>query len=341
MKIAKPIAIVAVLGVVGAGVLMWSPVGTRVLSLVNGNASVEAPLVLYGNVDIREVEMAFRQPGRLTAMAFDEGDAVRAGDVLAEIDAQPVRDAVAIAEAEVRRVRAELDKLYSGSRPQEIGQAEAAVQQAEASARNAEREYQRKSVLLASRTVSQSTVDTARAMRDEAVAALAVRQQALALAQAGARAEDIAAGEASLAVAQARLAQARTALADTRLMAPADAVVLSRVREPGSMVSTSAPVYTLSLRQPVYIRAYVAEPDLGRVAPGTTVRVLTDASDTAYEGQVGFVSPRAEFTPKSVETTELRTDLVYRLRIVVKKADDRLRQGMPVTVRVDPAPTGG
>lgn len=298
----------------------------------------DAPLVLYGNVDIREVELAFRQPGRLVTMAFEEGDRVRAGAVMAELDPEPYRDAVAVAKAEVRRARAELEKLRRGNRPQEIAQAEAAVRQAEATFRNAERDYKRKNTLLPSNAVSQTAVDTARTARDESAAALASRRHALALLKAGARREDIAAGEAKLAAAKASLAQAQTALADTRLVSPADAVVLSRVREPGSMVSRSTPVYTLSLRDPVYVRAYVSEPDLGRLAPGTKVRVRTDSSDKVYVGQIGFISPRAEFTPRSVETTDLRTDLVYRLRIVVTNADDGLRQGMPVTVLVDAAP---
>ena len=104
------------------------------------------------------------------------------------------------------------------------------------------------------------------------------------------------------------------------------------------MVGPLEPVYTLSLGSPVYIRAYASERHLGRVAPGTKVTVRTDSSDKIYEGQIGFVSPRAEFTPKSVETTDLRTDLVYRLRIVVSNPDQALRQGMPVTVLVDNGP---
>ena len=100
------------------------------------------------------------------------------------------------------------------------------------------------------------------------------------------------------------------------------------------MVDNHAAVYTLSLRDPVYVRAYVSEPDLGRIAPGTPVSVRTDSSRKVYQGHIGFISPRAEFTPKSVETTDLRTDLVYRLRIIVTDADSWLHQGMPVTVTV-------
>jgi len=98
-------------------------------------------------------------------------------------------------------------------------------------------------------------------------------------------------------------------------------------------------VFTLSLRNPIYVRAYVSEQELGRIHQGSKVTVRTDSSAKVYQGQVGFVSPRAEFTPKSVETTDLRTDLVYRLRIVVADGDEGLAQGMPVTVLVatDPA----
>lgn len=291
-------------------------------------------LVLYGNVDIREVEMAFRQPGRLASMNYDEGDAVEPGALLAELDAQPYQEALALAEAETRQARVELEKRQRGNRVQEIAQAEQAVRQAEAAHRFSVSEYQRLQALVASGAITRLSFDQARSARDQAAAELASARQSLALVKEGSRREDIAAAEARLAGAQAALAQARTALADTRLVSPARAVVLSRVREPGSMVNASTPVCTLSLHDPVYVRAYVGERHLGRTVPGARVTLRTDSSGRVYQGQIGFVSPRAEFTPKSVETTDLRTDLVYRLRIVVSDADDSLRQGMPVTVHV-------
>lgn len=295
----------------------------------------DSTLRLYGNVDIREVELAFRQPGRLTEMLFDEGDQVNAGEIMAQLDAGPYRDKLAAAKAELQAAQAELDKLHSGNRPQEVLQAEATVAQTQANYHEAERNYQRQSALLESGATSQRAVDAALAMRNQSAANLASAKAALSLVEAGFRDEDIAAGEARLAVAQAALAQAVTALADTDLVAPSDATVLARVREPGSMVASNSTVYSLSLRDPVYVRAYVSEPNLGHIAPGTQVRVFTDSSDQAYQGQIGFISPRAEFTPKSVETTDLRTDLVYRLRITVTDANQDLRQGMPVTVEVD------
>jgi len=296
----------------------------------------DGALLLYGNVDIREVQLAFRQPGRVAQMAFEEGDAVKAGQRMARLDAQPYKDALAAAEAAVRVARAEVDKLHGGLRPQEVAQAREALNRARAAATEAGRNYDRQASLLPSGASSQSTVDAARAARDQALAGVRSAQAALSQAAEGFRSEDIAAGEARLAAAQATRDQAATALADTELLAPAAGTVIARVREPGSMVASQSAVYSLSLDKPVYVRAYVAEPDLGRVAPGTRVRVRSDSSDKAYEGQVGFVSPRAEFTPKTVETPELRTDLVYRLRVVVDadQLDGGLRQGMPVTVEV-------
>ena len=296
-------------------------------------------LRLYGNVDIREVELAFRQPGRMTSMALDEGDAVTAGAVMAQLDATPYHEKLAAAQAELHAAQAGLDKLRSGNRPQEIAQAQEHVRQAQAASREAERNFRRQSTLLESGASSQRTVDAARAAHDRASADLASAEAALSLAKDGFRSEDIAAGEAGVAAAEAALAQARTALADTELVAPSNGIVIARVREPGSMVTSSTPVYTLSLRDPAYVRAYVSGPDLGRLAPGAAVRVHGDSSDKVYHGQIGFISPRAEFTPKTVETTDLRTDLVYRLRVVVADADQGLRQGMPVTVDVDTART--
>jgi HlyD family secretion protein len=294
-------------------------------------------LRLYGNVEIREVQLAFRQPGRVMQMFFDEGDAVSAGDRLATLDAQPYRDALAAAQAQVQVAQAELAKLRRGLRPQEITQAREALRQAQALATETERNFQRQSRLLASGASSQRTVDAARTARDQAAAGVEAAKAALSQALEGFRKEDIAAAEARLAAAQAAAAQAATALADTELIAPSSGTIIARVREPGSMVTSQSVVYSLSLDKPVYVRAYVGEPDLGRIAPGTVVRVKSDSSEKVYRGQIGFISPRAEFTPKTVETTDLRTDLVYRLRIVIDEADSdsALRQGMPVTIEVD------
>jgi HlyD family secretion protein len=314
--------------------------GTAAVAYFYASHEEASTLTLYGNVDIREVELAFRVPGRLAAMDVDEGETVTAGQRLAEIDPQPYKDALAAAEAGVLQAQANVDKLESGARPQEVQQARAGVREAEAAFRDAESNFERQRGLVESGASSQRILDAAAAKREATAARLAAAREALALAEEGFRAEDIAAARANVAAAIARRDQAKTQLDDTELSAPSDGTLLARVREPGSMLMQGEPVYSLSLDKPVYVRAYVSEPDLGATAPGTRVEITTDASDKVYEGRIGFVSPRAEFTPKSVETAELRTDLVYRLRIVVTNADSRLRQGMPVTVEV-PRANGG
>ena len=312
--------------------------GSAVFSWVLHTEQDESLLYLYGNVDIREVQLAFRQPGRVAQMMFDEGDAVVAGTRMATLDAQPYQEAFATAEASVRVAQAELAKMRRGLRPQEIIQAQEALNQAQAVARRAERDYVRLSRLLPSKASSQQDVDNARAARDQAIAGVKAAKAALSQAREGFRKEDIAAAEAQLAAAMATRDQAATALADTELFAPSDGTVITRIREPGSMVVSQSAVYNLSLDKPVYVRAYIGETALGRIAPGTPVQVRSDSSKKIYHGQIGFISPRAEFTPKTVETTDLRTDLIYRLRIVVSDADAALRQGMPITIEVDTRP---
>lgn len=322
--IKRTIVIIGVIAI-AAGVWLW---------MQRGNHNSDS-LVLYGNVDIREVQLAFRQPGRIAQMLFDEGDRVTAGVRMATLDTQPYEETLALAQATVRVAEAELSKLHQGLRPQEITQSHEAVNQALATLKEAERHYNRQYKLLASGASSQQSVDTARATLDQAIASVSATKAALSIATEGFRHEDIAAGEAKLDVAIAAYKQAATALADTDLLAPTHGTVIARVREPGSMVNSQNTVYSLSLDAPVYVRAYIDEPNLGRIAPGTTVQVHSDSSTKTYQGQIGFISPQAEFTPKAVETTDLRTDLVYRLRIIIDEAATELRQGMPVTIVVD------
>jgi HlyD family secretion protein len=292
-----------------------------------------ARLVLYGNVDIRQVDLGFRVAGRIAEMRFEEGDVVTAGQVMAVLDKRPFEDDVRLAEADVAAQTATLEKYEAGSRPAEIAQARALVAERKATLDNAVLVLKRQEELVKRGNVSQQAYDNALAQKNEVQAQLQSARAALELAVEGFRKEDIAAARANLQMAEARLASAETNLADTAIAAPADGVILTRIQEPGAIVAAGAPVYTLSLRNPVWVRAYVREPDLGRVHPGMRALVTTDtAPQHPYHGHIGFISPVAEFTPKTVETTALRTDLVYRLRVIVDDPDESLRQGMPVTV---------
>jgi HlyD family secretion protein len=323
--------IIALVLAAGATAAWWYDVPAR----LGWGTRQSDRLTLYGNVDIRQVQLGFRVSGRIAAALVDEGDAVKAGDVIARLDAKPYEDLMQAAAAQVATQKATLDKLVAGPRPAEIAQARAAHAERVADRQNAELVLERSVRLRPSDSVSQAALDQARASRDMAVARVDSAREALRLLEEGTRAEDIAAARATLQAAEANLASAKTSVHDTELLAPADGVILSRVREPGAIVSPSDVVFVLSLKEPVWVRAYVAEPNLGRIHPGMAVEVVTDsAPGRPYQGKIGFISPVAEFTPKSVETPELRTDLVYRLRVVIEKADAGLRQGMPVTVRI-------
>lgn len=236
-------------------------------------------IVLFGNVDVRQVNLGFRVSGRVVEMPFQEGDLVKEGDLMAILDPQPYQDLVTQAQASLASVVANLT--------------------------NAKQLFERRKELRGDGGVSDEDYQTAEANLN---ALLANRSQA----------------EASLGVAS-------TNFKDTRVYAPTTGTILTRIREPGTVLNVADPVYTLSILSPVWVRAFVSEPDLGRIYPGMKGEVHTD-SGRVYEGHIGFISPIAEFTPKTVETTQLRVDLVYRIRVIADNPDHFLKQGMPVTV---------
>lgn len=296
----------------------------------------DRPLILYGNVDIRQVDLGFRVSGRLAKMIPEEGDEVKTGDLLAILDKAPYEADLAAAKAQLSQAEANLAKLKHGNRPQEIEEARANVREREANFINTELIFKRESEQIKIGASSQQTYDDAHSLKLESEAQLKSAKETLSLAEEGFREEDIAAGQAAMEKAKAQLESARVNLKDTEIHSPSDGVILTRVREPGSIIVPQSIVYTLSLHKPVWIRAYVSEPNLGYIKPGMEAFVTTDThSDTPFKGQIGFISPQAEFTPKTVETPELRTDLVYRLRILVHDPKSQLRQGMPVTVNIN------
>jgi len=292
-------------------------------------------LTLYGNVDIRQVDMAFQAIGRVQELRFEEGDSVKAGDTLAVLDPDTYRDLAELARARVEAQRIALQRLQTGSRPEEIAREKASVEAARAAVVDAELLLKRRTELLKTGNVSRELYDEAKNAYDTARARLDVANQVSRLTEIGPRQEDIDQAKALLRAQEATFSMAEQRLADTELKSPSNAIVLSRIVEPGAMVGPNTPVYSLALTDKVWVRTHVSEPDLARIKPGMAVKIATDGDPARiYDGWIGFISPTAEFTPKTVETTELRTQLVYRLRVFVRDSDDRLRQGMPVTVRV-------
>lgn len=276
----KKLLIILLLGlVIGGGYAVYRH---------HSEVTEDGALTLYGNIDIRDVELGFRVAGRIAEMNYEEGDVVKRDTVLAVLDKKPFLDDLALAKAE---------------------HAESIAMET-----NAQRTYERDARLIKNGAVSQREYDEALANRDAA--------------------------RARKASTAARVALTETKLADTELRAPNEGTILTRVREPGAIVAAGATVYTLALDNPVWVRTYIDEPNLGHVYPGQAATVITD-SGGKYDGKIGFISPQAEFTPKNVETSEMRTDLVYRLRVIVANPDKGLRQGMPVSVIIQPNQQGG
>jgi membrane fusion protein PltH len=290
-------------------------------------------LVLYGNVDLRQVDLAFNGSERIAAVLVQEGDIVHKGEVLARLDTSRLEPALAQTKAQAAAQKAVVERLQHGSRPQEIAQARANLASAKADAENARLKYERAQSLLEKGSATQQDLDNAKAALDMADAKVEVNRKALDLAVAGPRAEDVAQAEAQLRANQAQLALARQQLADANLIAPVDGVIRSRLMEPGEMASPQRPVFSIAITTPKWVRTYVSEPDLGRIRPGMTTSIMVDAyPKRPFSGWIGFISPVAEFTPKTVQTEELRTSLVYEVRVFVKDEGDALRLGMPATV---------
>ena len=241
-------------------------------------------LIVFGNVDIREVRLSFNASEHIGEMYVDEGDRVERGQLLAKLH-------TARLEAQLNRVQAQLG----------ASRARAA----------AARSSFRRIASMAERDLASEE------QRDEAEAAY--------------KAE-----EAQVEADEAAVAFAEQALGDAELYAPADGVIRERILEPGDMVTPQSSVLTLALTDPVWVRAYLPETALGRVRTGAAAEITTDSfPGKVYRGWVGYVSPTAEFTPKSVQTPELRTRLVYRMRVFACNPNDELRLGMPATVTLD------
>lgn len=324
---ARIIAIVVLVAAVGGAVWWWHH--------GKPDTARSDALTLHGNVDIREVELAFNDSERIDRMLVQEGDRVSKGQLLASLDKRRLQHAVDLAAAQAAAQRAVVARLEAGSRPQEILQARAAADAAHIEAVNAERTSKRLADLVKQKLVPQEQADNARAAADAAAAQARAADETLQLVVLGPRKEDIAAAQAQLQATEAQLALAQRQLTDADLTAPAEGVIEQRLLEPGDMASPQRAAFTLALTDPLWVRAYVGEADLGRIHLGMAAEVHTDSyPGKSYDGWVGFISPTAEFTPKAVETKEVRTDLVYQVRIFVCDSQNQLRLGMPATATV-------
>ncbi len=302
-------------------------------------------VVLYGNVDLRQVSLAFNGTDRIARLDVDEGQHVKAGQVLGELDTRTLLLRLDQSRAQAEAQQQVLRRLQAGSRPEELAQARANTAAVAADAELAQRQLDRLQATWREsngRAVSQQDLDSAQAKARAAAAQLESARKSEQLVRTGPRTEEVAQAEAQLNAARADIALMERHLVETKLTAPVAATVRARLMEPGDMASPQRPVYTLAITDPKWVRAWVKEADLGRIRPGMAASIAIDSQpDRTLPGKVGYISSVAEFTPKTVQTEELRTALVYEVRVLAADRADVLRMGMPATVRIElPRPSG-
>ena len=291
-------------------------------------------LHLSGHIEATETDLGFKVPGKIAAINFHEGDEIKAGQVAAVLEDKDLKEDVAQAQGALGAARANLDKLLAGSRHQEKKESSAAVAQAKADLWDKQREYRRMEGLYKRGTVSGQTRDKAEAAYLIAKEALRQAQQKYSLVMEGPRKEDIAAARAEAARAEAALALARTRLTYATITSPVNGVVLVRPMEPGEVAAIGSPVLTLGDLDNAYFEGYIPETDLARVRYGQKAEIRAEITTDSYPGRkypgrVYFISSKAEFTPKTVETQKERVTLVYRTKIRVENKDHSLKSGMP------------
>lgn len=293
-------------------------------------------LTLYGNVDVRQVSLAFNASERIDSMLAEEGDAVKKGQLLATLRTDTLKLNIAQSKAQIKTQEAVVERLHNGSRPEEIVQAEARQREAAADHEYALLYKRRMQNLYAQSAISKQQLDDANARYKSASGAWDDARAAQHLAEIGPRVEDIKEAEAQLASLEANLKIQEYNLEQSQLIAPLDGVIRSRLQEPGNMVSPQNPVYLISVNEKKWVRAYVSETQLGKVKPGQQAQVIIDSyPDKPLRGSIGYISDTAEFTPKNVQTPELRSDLLYEVRVYVDDTDNVLRLGMPATVTLE------
>jgi HlyD family secretion protein len=296
----------------------------------------EKVLRLSGHIEATEVDLAFKVPGTISAIRFEEGEWVKAGDVVATLEAKDLKDGVAVAEAGVAAAMAAVAKMESGSRRQEIREAEAAVTAAKAELDNQEANFKRIQALFDEKVATAKALDQARTDLVKAQEVFHSAQELLDLRKEGSRQEDIAAARAELKLARAKLELAQTRLGYATLTSPVNGVVLVRPAEVGEVAAVGSVVLTIGELDKVWFEGYLTETDLGRVTYGQKAVITTDTFPAKrYPAVVSFISSQPEFTPKSVETRKERVTLVYRTKIRGENPGYELKPGMPAEAVID------
>jgi HlyD family secretion protein len=329
----SPKRIVPVVLVLGLG-------GFALWRFVVAPRAESASVVASGTVEATDAQLGFQVPGRIAVLAPREGDRVTAGEEIARLDVTELEARRSQAQAQAEAARAQLDELLAGSRREEIAQGRATLAAADARVADALRDSDRARTLLEGRAVSREALDKAtlaldlaRRQRDQAAEQLALLEQ-------GPRPERIAAARAQVAQAEAAVATLDATLANSRILAPFAGVVTLRHREPGEIAGAGAAVVTLMNPDDRWVRIYVPENRLGRVALGAAAEITSDTfPGKRYAGEVAFIASSAEFTPKNVQTTEERVKLVYAVKVrITGDPSQELKPGLPADVRLVEGP---
>lgn len=303
------------------------------------SAADSAAITLSGTIDAHDVDLGFQAGGRIARLGTDEGQKVSVGQILAELDATDYELAVARARAQADSARKVLAVLQAGSRAQDIRASEALLNQALADQRLALAQLKRTEDLVAKKFVSEQQLDTARNQADVATAKVEQVKQNLSLLREGARKEDIARATADFHAATVAARSAEQQLAYVRLTSPVAGVVSVRLAERGQVVLAGQAVFRVAELDRPWVRAYLGEKDLPRVKLGQAASVRVDGlPGKVFTGRLSFISPAAEFTPKTVETKALRVDLVYRVKVEVDNPEGQLKIGMPADVTLAAQP---
>jgi len=307
-----------------------------------------------GQVEATDVQVAAPVAGRLLELRVAEGDRVKAGDVIARLDTADAELTLARIRAERDQASAQLRLLAAGARPEDVRQAEAQRATAEADVRAAdvevkaaEADVERFEALLASNSGSRKQRDDAVTRRDLARARaqsardrVTVARENVARLRAGSRREDIEGARARIAAIDAQIASWEKTIADATVTAPISGTISDRLVDPGELLQPRAPIVVIADLEQVWANVYVDEPSIPKLRVGQQATVFTDAGGAGLTGTVTYISSKAEFTPRNVQTAEDRSKLVYRIKISVPNTNGVLKVGMPVEADIPFADAG-
>lgn len=293
----------------------------------------------HGTIEVTESDVAPLSTARVLRVPVHEGDMVRRGDTLVVLSQSAMPATIEAQRSRVMAAEAALTDLERGARREEIQAAEADLSGAEAEVRRTSADLSRMRSLAAGRAVSQQALDNAEAEAQTATSRRDAAAERLALLRAGSRPDRIRQARADVANSRAELAATEATAGDLVLLASQDAIVLSRLAEPGEMLTPGTPALTLGEVKRPWVRVYLAARDVGRIRVGQPAEVWLDGvTDRSWMGTVTVVNPRAEFTPRAALTEEERADLMFGLRVEVEDTTGAIKPGLPATVRIVPLP---